>query len=383
MDKLKKTVIIGVISLIILIIISALTLRIDTIAGGQIGVLETWSEGVVSEPLHPKTYIWVPGFNKKVYKYSVEQQVFVMNDDDSGGEYGEGRKGDSYSVPSTEGQNMKISLSVQWRRDPLKVVELHETARDNVEERILRPEIQRIVKDEATILTAIEAYSGAGLVKLQKSIENRLRDDNGELRKKGVIVDNFVIQKIDLEPMYLEQITARQVAVQARLRAIEETRAAEAAADRAKAEAQADYEKRIVEANRDKQVGILNSQKEAEQVILQAEAAARQVEIAAKAEMERNILIAKGNAEAGIQQAMAIEALGRAEAEATKLKMLAYSSEGADMFARIEIAKSMSDAFKGIKGYLPESMSINLLAESYNKGISLLVEPNRLVGSGN
>lgn len=358
--------------IIVLILASLFIVDIVTVEGNEIGVKETWSGGVESEPLQPKTYVLFPGFTQKVFKYDMSSQVFVMNDQPNDS-YGEGRRQDSYLVQSSEGQDMRISLNVRWRRDPLKVVDLHKTVRDNVEEKVLRPEIMRIVKDRATTRTALEAYSGEGLVRLQADISNALTDPNVDLRQRGVIVENFVIEHIGLDPSYVEQIKARQVAVQERLRAIEETRAAEAKAERAKAEAQAAYEKSVVDARRDKEVGILSAEKEAQQQVLAAEAAAKQVELAAGADKRRVVLAAEGEKDASLLRAAAIEAIGKAEAEATRLRLGAYSAEGATAFVQIEVSKSMAEAFKNISGYLPQDMTVNLLSQSFIDAVNSLL----------
>ena len=395
---MKKSVILGGICLLIVLIGLVITVQIATVEGNEIGVLETWSEGVVPESLPAKTYIWVPGFNKKLYSYEISQQVYVMNNKDGGDEYGNGRKSDAYRVQSSEGQDMDISLRVQWRRDPLKVVELHQIVGMNVEELVLRPELQRIVKDEATTRTALEAYSGAGLVELQQAIQSSLQDDTGKLYGRGVIVDSFVIEHIGLDPKYVGEIKEKQIAIQSRLKSIEQTAAAVADAEKAKAEAQADYEKQVVESERDKTKGVLKAEQEAAemvlaaganaskvtlaaeaqatQVVLAAEAQAKQVTLAAEADKARNVLAAEGDKEAGVLRAQAIIALGEAEAQATKLKLAAYNTDGADAFVKIELGKSMANAFQNIDGYLPENMSINLLAEQYTSGVNMLVSPN-------
>lgn len=367
----------GGILLLVGVAITLATVKIHTVRGDEIGVLETWGDGVQDEPLLPKTYIWVPGFNKTPKNYSVSQQVFVMNNNDSS-EFAEGRDADAYSVQSAEGQDMTISLTVQWRRDPLKVVDLHKTVRDNIEERLIRPEVMRVVKDQATTRTALEAYSGQGLVSLQSDIEDLLTDETSDLRARGVIIDTFVIEKIELDPEYIKEIKLRQVAVQARLKNIEQTKAAEAAAEKAKAEAQADYEKQIVEAKRDKERGVLEAEKRAQQEVLAAEAAAKKVELAAIAEKNRNIAVAEGEKEAGLLRAQAIIAVGNAEAEAIKQKMNAYAGSGSDKYVQMQVAGSMAEAFKGITGYLPESMNITVLSEQFSKGINVLANPSTL-----
>lgn len=371
MKSVTPLIVAGII-LVALVAASIFAVEITTVEGNQIGVKETWDGGVLADPLQPKTYVLFPGFTQKVFKYDLSSQVFVMNDA-AMDTYGEGRKRDSYLVQSSEGQDMRISLNIRWRRDPEHIVNLHKTVRENVEEKILRPELMRVVKDQATTRTALNAYSGEGLVQLQSDISNALMSPDAELRKRGVIVENFVIEHIGLDPAYVEQIKARQVAVQERLRAIEETRAAEARADRAKAEAQAAYEKAVVDAKRDKEVGILSAQKLAEQQVLDAEAAAKRVEFAAEADKNRNVLAAQGEQEAALLRAQAIEALGKAEAEATRLKLSAYSAEGSEAFVRIEVAKSMSTAFQNIDGYLPQDMTVNLLSDSFLRAVEAVV----------
>lgn len=360
-----------IVGAVILLILTLVFVKIKTVAGNELGVSETWSGGVNPEPLPAKTHVFFPGFMTSVYTYDMGIQLYVMNDKNNKEEIAEGRASDAYVVQSSDQQDMRISLRVQWLRRPEKVVELHKVARDQVEERVLRPAILNIVKNNATTYTALDVYSGTGLVKLQQSIKESLQK-SPELNRYIQIAD-FVIEHIGLDKKYTEQIVERQVAVQERLKNIEKTKAAEAAAEKAKAEAQADYEKTLVEARRDKEKGILEAEKTAQQGILAAEASAKQVALQAEAEKNRNILIASGEKEAALSRSEAILALGRAEAEAKKLQLLAYSGTGAELFARIEVSKNMTDAFKNISGYLPESMSVNLLADQYNKGVNLLV----------
>ncbi len=382
----KSVVSLVVVGVIIVALITGSSLMVDivTVRGNEVGVLETWQDGVLDEPKIPKTYILTPGFMKEIYIYDVSSQVFVMND--SAEQIARGRRQDSYLVQSAEGQDMRISLNVQWRLDPEKVVYIHKTVRRNIEEKILRPGVMRIVKDAATTRIAIQAYSGEGLVKLQTEIFDRMIAPDGELRTRGVIVENFVIEGIGLDREYVGQIKAKQVAIQRELRAKEETKAAEAEALRARADAQKDYEKQVVEARRDKEVGVLNFEMKAEQevlkataearkVVLSAEASAKQVELSAEAQKKHTVLAAEGEKESGELRAQAILAIGEAEAQATKLKLSAFAVEGADAFIKIEVAKQMAEGFKNIRGYLPQDMKINLLSESFLDAVRQALSP--------
>jgi len=370
MNRIRIFAAIGAVAAVILIVIFFIMFEVVQVAGNELAVHETWADGVLAEPELPKTYFLFPGFMHTFYKYDMSSQVYVMNDKPARVEFAAGRADDRYTVQSKEGQDLTISLNVRWRLDPEKIIYIHTTVRRDFEEKILRPVLLREVKDAATIRTAIEAYSGEGLVKLQKDIEERLTDPNGEVRRQGLIVENFVIEKISLDPEYSAQIKARQVAVQKEKRAKQETLAALEEANRAEAEAQADFKRSVVVAQRDKEVGILKAQKQAEQEVLAAEAAKKKQVLAAEAEKE-----------SGELRAAAIIAIGQAEAEAQKVKLQAYAVEGADNFVRIEIANAIAEANKGVQGYIPESMTINVFTDRIMDAIDRIVKPNNAMTS--
>jgi regulator of protease activity HflC (stomatin/prohibitin superfamily) len=362
-----------VVAAVAMLIAGLFLVRVRTVDGNQLAVAEDWN-GVRSEPVGPGTHFFIfnpSAGNVSLYTYDMGVQVYVMNDKDNKEELGEGRKADAYVVQSADQQDMRISLRIQWRRLPGKIVDLHKAARDNVEERVLRPVLLNVVKNNATLRTALDAYSGAGLVKLQSDILASLQTSE-ELRQY-VSVESFVIEHIGLDPKYTAEIVARQVAVQERLKNIEQTKAAESAADRAKALAQSDYEKTLVEARRDKEKGILEAEKVAQQNILAAQADAQKVTLAAQAEKDRNVLIAMGEKEAAMNRAQAIEALGRAEAEAKRLALSAYAVPGADSFVKIEVAKSLAEAFSSVKGYLPANVNYSTVGRDFNGAVNALV----------
>jgi len=367
MSKMQIKLIVAGVALLFGVIVLFSAFDVKPIKGYEVGVKEDFWTGVHPDPLPPATYFVWPWERVQIYPASL--QVFVMNDKPVG-EVDQGRDEDSYLVQSADNQDMYFSLQVQWRIDPAHVVDLHKTIGPlNIEERALRPDLLKIVKNEGTMREAIEAYSGAGLVALQKDIEEALNDPEGGLRRRGIIVDSFVIEHIRLDPEYIAEITARQVAMQREKRAFQEEKAALAMAKKAKAEAQADYETQVVEAERDKQIAVLAAEAENQKEILKAEAEKRRVVLAAEAEKE-----------SGELKAAAILAIGRATAEAEKLKFLAFGAEGADTYARIQIAASMADAFGNIKGYLPENMQIFTLGESFFKAVENAVGPNDAPG---
>jgi regulator of protease activity HflC (stomatin/prohibitin superfamily) len=372
----------------VLLVVGLCTVRISTIEGNELGIMETWSEGVVTNIMQPKTYFLIPGFNKTVYTYDASSKVFVMNDKPEGEEKeSAGRELDAYLVQSQEGQDMKISLNLRWRIDPSKLVDIHKTVRNSIEDKIIRPVVMRVVKDKATRMKAIDAYSGDGLVKLQSAIQTALSggdpNETDELRDRGVIVENFVIEHIELDARYIEEIKQKQLATQRTLRAAEEQRAADAEALVAKAKAQADLNKAVVEAQRDKEVQVLKAEADQEKVVLAAKADAEKAVLAAKADAEKVTLSAQAEAKkfemegegkklGMIAIAQGTLAEGKAKAEAQELLLKAYNTTGAEAWVKVQVAQHVAEAFKGIKGYLPGDMNMTLLTGNFQQSVDAL-----------
>lgn len=372
--KSAKLIISGIV-LLIALVVTLMAFKIVTIEGNQLGVKETWANGVEESILQPKTYFLFPGWSQNVIKYDASSQVFVMNDKPVGTEKtATGRDQDAYLVQSQEGQDMRISLNLRWRLDAVKLVSIHKTVRLDVEEKIIRPVVMRVVKDEATKMKAIEAYSGEGLVRLQSNIQTALTGsgEGAELRQRGIIVENFVIEHIQLDPKYIEEIKGKQIATQRSLRAVEEQKAADAEALVAKAKAQSDLNKAVVEAQRDKEVMVLKAEAEQEKQILAAKGQQQQLTIEAEGSKAKLIAEAEGKKQAMIATAEGTLAMGKAEAAAKELMLTAYNVKGADAWVKVQVAENVAKAFGNIKGYLPADMKVNLLTENFGKSVDSL-----------
>ena len=377
----------AIVAIIGTLIATVLFVKIRTVEGNEIGVLETWSEGVQKEPLAPKTYIFLPGFNKTVYTYTTSGQVFVMNDkSDKLEPFANGRRSDVLEVNSLDNQKVQFHVTVTWRINPSHVVELHKNYRNNIEERLIRPEVVNAVGIRATLQDAINLYSGPKLNELREVVTNELRDTKGKLAMSGVIVDKFVIEKPKLNPEYEKIIEQRQLAIATETQAKEQAKANQAIADAAKVAALKQQYETLVAAETSAKQMVISQQAESDKATIQTkanalntvtqqEAEAQVVVIKAKAEADRNIAISEAMKTAEINRAVGIEAVGKATAESNKLLLSSYSVPGSDLYTRIQVASSLATSFAGVKGYLPQGVSYNLVAENFDKGVSLLVNP--------
>lgn len=342
------------------------TFTVKTIHGNELGVTETWTGGVSPNVSQPGTYFLMPG--KHIISYDASSQVFEMNDKDG--------KNGSYLVQSSEGQDMHISMNLRWHLDPLKLVQIHKSARQNIEEKLIRTTVLRVVKDEATQMKAMEAYSGEGLVKLQTVIQSALAGDDAvegkALKERGIIVENFVIEHIKLDDNYLAEIKGKQIATLKAQRSAQEQIAADAQALVAKSLAQADFNKQVVEAERDAKMKVTAAQAASEQQVIAAKAAAAASVAQAEASQKTQALEAEGKKAAMIATAEGTLAQGKAEAAAKELMLKAWAVPGADAFVKVEVSKNLGNAFSNIKGYLPSDMKISLLTDNYVKAVDTM-----------
>jgi regulator of protease activity HflC (stomatin/prohibitin superfamily) len=327
----------------------------EHVEGNERLVVQNFSTGVQEQTISAGTFFYVP-LTTTIYKYNVGTEKFIMGNK----ELYNGRGSDYVDYPAytvTTGGNGReqpatFSVTLQYRLDPTKLVSLHNKAQNNYEDLIIKPALTRIISDQATTQTVLDFYSGEGRVNLQRNIEKAITE-HPELSSAGIIVETFVIDSIDLDKAYVEEITGRQLATQKKLRAIEEAKAAEEIAKKVEAEAEADKLKKIVEADANKQ-----------QKIKAAEAAAAEVELAAKADATKTKAAAEALRFSKEQDAKGLLAQGLAEAEVAQKKASAkYSGEAGARQAQVEIEQARVNLFTNMKiqGVVPEKTLLNII----------------------
>lgn len=335
-----KLVGIGIVT-IVLTIVTLLMVEFHTVRGGFNSIKETWTGG---------------GFSQEMYDYDMTLKTYEITE---------------YKIRSSDNQEMTIKSKVQWRRDASKLVQHHKMFKQNAEQVAINPAMISAILRHGTQYKAIDAYSGEGLIKMQSDISNDLLA-NAQLKNDGIIIESFIIEHNHLNPEYLEQINARQLATLKQSRAEEERKAADAQALVAKSLAQSDLNKAVVEAQRDKEVMVLKAEAENEKAVLAAKAESQKLSIEAEGQKSKLIAEADGKRQAAIAEAEGLLALGKAKAESQKLQLQAYAVPGAEAFTKIEISKNMGVAFSGLKGWLPSDMKLNILADNFDKSLDVV-----------
>lgn len=319
--------------------------RYTDVDGKERVVVKDWNTGVLKETLGPGTKFYMP-ITTDHYKYNIGVSKLIMGQQAL---YGE-EKADYPAYTITTGGSGKeqpatFSVTLQYRLDPNKLVHLHNSAEHNYEELIIKPALTRIISDHATVKAVLSFYSGQGRVDLQNGIEDAITNEPA-LNTVGILVDNFVIDRIELDENYVEEIRGRQLAFQKKLRAIEEAKAAEEVAKKEEALAEADKLKRIVQAEATKQERVKAAEAKAAEVELAATADAIKVKKAAEASRFQKEQDAKGALALGLAQA---------KVEQEK-KMAKYAGESGARQAAVDTERAKENRLKNanISGIVTE-----------------------------
>lgn len=291
-DKLKYFTGIGVLLFVLTLVAGFNLIGFVEVKGHQAAIVEKFygeNKGVQDHVLGPGRHFYVP-LLERPYVYNVGTSNFIMGKE----QYYSG-SGTSYvDFPALtikcggrgQEQPATFSVTLQYQIDINKLVELHKRAQSQYEDRIIKPALTNIIKNLTVEQHVLNFYTGKGYNDLQRAAELAIKKDD-DLGGIGIVVNTFVIDQIDLDTAYEREIQERQLATQKKLKEDELAKAAESAAVKEKALAQADKNKRIVQAEADKQEKILAAEAEKERRKLQAEAKALEIKETATAERFR------------------------------------------------------------------------------------------------
>lgn len=280
--------------------------------------------------------------------------------------------------------DVEFECIMQYRINPANLTKLHNNKTAAYRTTFIQPILIDAIKNAATVRDARSVYQGEGRVNLQNDIERVLKH-NAEFNEHGIVVEKFVLTSVRLkDETFLEMITKEARAEQMRKTAQKEKAAYTEQALAEQEKGKIEQNRRLVEAETKKQELIASEEAKKQQQILQAQASfeqrrlsadaeAYQIEKKAEADKNRNALEGEGIKLRKVQEADGVLALGKAEADALKLKLVAYEGEGGQRFASVEIAKSLGEGIEKVY-YVPSDMGLTLVAKDFNGAISLLLD---------
>jgi len=226
--------------------------------------------GVRPQPLRAGLHFIVPILEQEVI-YPVAWQTYTMS-----GTPNEGAKtgDDSIRARTSDGQEIRIDLSIIFRVNYEQVVTLHGDWQNRYIEDFIRPVIRGLVRTQVSQFKVKEVNSSA-----RKDLETTLeRLLTAELGAKGLIVDQLLLRDITFTNEYAAAIEQKQVALEDEERAIHE----------------AEGMRNLAEGQRDQLMLVAAGEAEASKlkITAQAEAEAEAIRVKAQAQTEALQLIA-------------------------------------------------------------------------------------------
>lgn len=225
--SVKKPLFIVLITVIIIFAIIVFSSSITIIPEGYVGVKYQLGR-IVKDDLSSGMQFVIP-FIQNVSKIDVREQVYDVETT-------------AYTNDTQTVECLKIKLNYLYDRSSLSDI-IRNIGINNVETKLIVPQIQSIVKNEIGQFRAEELIQNRSTV--QENIEKKLKE---KLAPQGIIVSSFAIENIDFESGFEEAVRAKVVAEQEALKMQNKTKEKEELAKQAVIEAQAKADSAKIEA---------------------------------------------------------------------------------------------------------------------------------------
>lgn len=275
LDRMKRQIIIWVLIFIAFIIFLAIAKPFIIVGAGERAVVFNRLTGIEKRQLQSGFNILIPLIQKPII-YDVRNQTYTMSGISTEGQIiGD----DSIKALTSDGQPVRLELSVIYRIDDMNVWRLHEEIGPNYVEKILRPSIRETIRTVVSRYSVIELFSsnwidiartrgfsmedkpkegetvGRELVQMdmEKTLKNKLKD-------KYLMVDTLLLRNVTFSEEYRQAIERKQVAQQEaeRMKYVLE-------------KAEKEKEEKIIIAEGDKQALVIRAEGEAEAIKLKGE----------------------------------------------------------------------------------------------------------------
>ncbi|MBD2101503.1 SPFH domain-containing protein [Leptolyngbya sp. FACHB-261] len=139
--------------------------------------------------------------------YDVRSQTYTMSAKQREGNLG---GDDALRVLSSDGQQISMDLSVRFYVDPDSVSQLHAKVGPSYIDKVLRPEIRAVVRNELALHRAIEVYSGERR-EIQANIKNGLKQI---LADNNLVLQDVLLRNVQFSPQFQNAIEQKQIAEQ-------------------------------------------------------------------------------------------------------------------------------------------------------------------------
>ncbi len=192
-------------AIVVLIVISAMALRfLVVIPAGFTGVYVLFGKVSATELHSGINFVNPLG---RVVKMSTRTEEYTMSIANAEGQ----RLGDdSISALTNEGLNVKLDITVLYHLDESKADDIYKNVGLNFVEKVIRPSIRSIIREEVAKYSAKEIYSDKR-EELSVEILQKLETD---LKDRGIIVEDVLLRNVQLPAQLAKSIQDKLTAEQ-------------------------------------------------------------------------------------------------------------------------------------------------------------------------
>ena len=177
-----------------------------TVPAGERGVVFSLSGGTLNRQLGEGIHFVVP-FVQSVVLYDVRTQTYTMSATQWEGEV---RGDDSLTALTSDGQSVKVDLSVRYHPDPTKVANLHQEIGPDYVGKVIRPN----ARSQTRVVFAEYPVSDVYAAK-REDIEKRIADGMRQsLAQSDIILDEVLLRDLRFSDTYAAAIEQKQIAQQ-------------------------------------------------------------------------------------------------------------------------------------------------------------------------
>lgn len=239
---------------------------------GEVAVIWNKFTGMEERSLEEGWHIIIP-FVQKPIKYSILLDVYTMSS--VSGE-GEKRGDDSLNVQTSDGQPVRIDMTVKYKLKPQEVWKLHKEIGRYYKENVIRTSIRSTLRMVVSKYPVIELYSSNrnDIAATRNVHVDELPEKVG---REAIQEDMFVTLKAELDKKYIEvdKVEIRDIKFSQKYQeAIEQKQIAQQEAERMKyviEKAQKEKEQMIIQAEAEEQSAIIRARGESEAIRLVGE----------------------------------------------------------------------------------------------------------------
>ena len=189
-----------------LILLTLLAKPFVTVGSGQRAVVFSLRGGTVPGQLNEGIHLLTPFVQSAVF-YDVRTQTYTMSATTWEGEV---KGDDSLSALTSDGQVVKIEISVRFRPDASKIYNLHQQVGPDYANKIIRPLIRSQVRVTVAQFPVNDVYSAK-----REEIERRITASlKKSLAENAIILDEVLLRDVQFSEAFAGAIEQKQIAQQ-------------------------------------------------------------------------------------------------------------------------------------------------------------------------